>query len=156
MLEWDAWNPDAGDSGDGPIEAYNVYDRISMMQIQTEAVTQDVISPISRLIQNLSPSTLYNFEVRPVREGPAEGTATRNVQIFTASLPTNPPPQPQVTTSSATSKTQVVADTTKPEPGVGTNMITVPKTTTPATSTGIFHFQLDCSLYFCKTLTIHK
>ena len=141
VLEWDAWNPDGLDSGDGPIVAYNVYDTRSMTLIQTEVVTPDVIPPISRLIQNLSPSTLYNFEVRPVREGlGGEGTATRFVVVFTASLTAEPQPQPQVTTSSVTAKTQVAGDTQRPGPGVGTNMNTVPQIMTTATSRGICQF----------------
>ena len=121
VLEWDTWNPDAGDSGDGPIVAYNVYDTHSMTLIQTEVVTQEMISPITRLIQNLTPSTIYHFEVRPVREGPGgEGTATRFVTVFTASLSTEP--HSQVTTKISTSRiiteTRMPTDTTYLVPGI--------------------------------------
>ena len=137
MLEWDAWNQDAGDSGDGPIVAYNVYDRISMMQFQTEVVTQDVISPIQILIQNLSPVAVYNFEVRPVREGlGGEGTATQNVQVFTAPSPTNPsPPHSQVTTEISTSRTVTKAF-------MPTNTVETPKGRATAKTKGIHFYSM--------------
>ena len=86
MIEWDAWSLEAGDTGDGPIVAYNIYDLISGTLIESVTINSETATPISVSMQNLSPNTVHNVNVRPVREGPGgEGSSTQFVVVKTLS-----------------------------------------------------------------------
>ncbi|XP_072034064.1 uncharacterized protein [Amphiura filiformis] len=87
-IQWDAWNPNNGDTGDGPVIGYIIYDEITMTKLHS-VTTVYVGVTLSRNIVGLTPNTYYQLTVRPVREGPGgEGFATHSVAFITLPSPT--------------------------------------------------------------------
>ncbi|XP_072022932.1 uncharacterized protein [Amphiura filiformis] len=109
MIQWNAWDPAAGDTGDGPVIGYNIYYALKSMPgnrmdggfISGLDQTQSEI--IQVIVESLQPSTEYWIQVRAVREGPGgEGQLSPVVDITTLALTTLPPStsSPRITTSS--------------------------------------------------------
>ena len=114
-LKWNAWNPDNGDIGDGPIVAYNVYEFASPL-ISVAAVANSHPT-IEVFISTLTPGTAYSLYVRVEREGPGgEGPLSKAVSFTT--LATDAPVQPKLTTA----ETIVGKSTRKTEAGGTTSV----------------------------------
>ncbi len=84
-LRWNVWNPDNGDTGDGPITAYNVYHQLSETPVASELhPVNPSQTEISSYISSLNPNTEYHFYVKVERYGPGgEGPASPTVTVRT-------------------------------------------------------------------------
>ena len=140
-LQWDAWNPDAGDTGDGPIDGYNIYytninTGIDMNGGFVSSLGQ-THSIFSETVENLQPNTPYSVHVKAVREGPGgEGSASPSIEVSTLSKtttakPTTSEPRTTPTIKQSTSPTTTQQLTTS---GVTT---TTSGTTQPSTTTSV-------------------
>ena len=109
IIEWDAWDSNAGDIGDGPVILYNVYDAQTFMLATTVAASSSQ-SVYAAVIESLTPGTTYNFYITAVREGTGgEGPPSQRFVTFTTlstqPQPTTQPPAPTTTMVIPTTKT---------------------------------------------------
>ena len=107
VIEWDAWDPNAGDIGDGPVVLYNVYEVATFMLISTVAVSPtQPQTTYAAIVGSLAPGTTYNYYITAVREGQGgEGPPSVHFVTFTTlSMAT----QPQLTTTPEPNTTELM------------------------------------------------
>ena len=103
-IQWDAWDPEATDAGDGPVIGYQVYYKLNQSNAsQIDAGFVPHMNETQIVFQNtigsLEPSTEYLIQVSAVREGPGGiGEPSPNVNVstvaMTTELPTTTQPEP--------------------------------------------------------------
>ena len=136
ILEWDAWDPSAGDIGDGPVIAYYVYNTESFVTILAAVIvspTQPQTVYIA-VVGSLTPGTEYSFYVRVVREGVGgEGPpSTQFVTFTTLSSQPQPITQPPALTTTMVIPTTKTTTTSQMQTSQKLTTMQKPDRTSPA------------------------
>ena len=120
-LQWDAWNSDTGDTGDGPVIGYNVYAKYkSSAELHaTVFINASMSQSVFTLTIGLNPGAKYGIFVKALREGPGgEGAPSPIVEVTTPSLTTEQPTTTprSITTNMSTTVSPVTTELSTASP----------------------------------------
>ena len=133
LLQWIAWDENPLDSGEGPVIAYKVYEVSGLVETMTVPVLDPTSSPISVVVEQLTPETSYRFYLTCVRDGeggegsPSQFTSATTLPgvAMTTLMTTRAQTTPvRVTTQDAGTTVRVRPDTALPRTGSPVAMTT--------------------------------
>ena len=111
-IVWNAWNPANGDTGDGPVIGYNIYDEVTMTLLLSVRTTGE--TTYTRNIVGLEPNTYYKLIVKPLREGlGGEGFASGWVEVISPAHSTTPTASQSTARKATTEELPMQSTTTK-------------------------------------------